>query len=1159
MDSAAIGQAGTAQLGTYPLYGNEATETAQEVAANFSTLQSIAAFCRANGIVVQVDAGLNDGAVYSDGSNQLVDQWAPVAAAAGLPIASVEDVNELGIVTGTTPAMFANEAKIEVNAVQTLIGDYATSSYQMTVGNLAVGDMEAGNAASVPEIAEWWNAYDVAAQSAGLSGFSFVSAEMGWDAPWLSVEAGSSWEQYLAAIASLTASNNMALNVVVQGMETDITGSSFVLQQEQHAAQLASFAASDGINIAGILVRTWQPLPVGVNLIDVPNSMSNAAAEIAATYPLYAGGSITVMNSVAASVPGQAIVSTGSTTSLPTLSMQWSEADVDANHSLAVVIIDQTGTLRATQHGSGTVSNQAPNILILNGNSADLSVELSSLTLNETCSGPDTIDVETFGSSGQLSDNQISVLALSEGQSAGLIDTTSSQQGWTSSSAILNTGTVVSSGSIMTSETLQWNTTGALAGAVTTPTATQPAFVKINSVHEPLAEYGVEDVHAVVNGVTINAVADYFDATIDNRLSASGGFANNPSNQLQWASNTLKVDPFNPATELTSFVVKSTVNTFDPSSGKLEQSVDTLAPDPLTIVNFYGTAVVNTFSSAFNLGGSQSTVLNTGDNPAWQSGWGSQFGSATLTYDAAGGLVEQYLQGGSDDPSYSIDNVYDPTDGQLWEQFQTSPPPAGYTAPASGPLCITEFNTGDNPNWDYIDWGTSANADTEAISTYLITDDAEGAPSGAYAAEVASLYEALLGRISDPAGLECYTNFLLAGGSISSLRTSLANSTEGRGDICNLYQAVLGRTADPGGLAAWTQVLEATTSLSGVHAGLANSPEGQGDICNLYQAVLGRTADPGGLVAWTQALATTTPLSGIRTDLVSSTEGQGDICNLYQAVLGRTADPGGLAAWTQVVEATTSLSGVHASLANSPEGQGDISNLYQAVLGRTVDPGGLVAWTQALEATTSLSGVRADLANSPEGQGDICNLYQAVLGRTVDPGGLVVSTQALEATTSLSEVRVDLANSPEGQGDISNLYQAVLGRTADPGGLVAWTQALATTTPLSGIRADLANSTEAQGKVTSVLLTDGDIVTASSIQAGQAQLASGLSLSDLVADTPGRLMATPSVSGQVAKLCSEALPRWASSPDQPEPIRSSHTLTHRLCQALRWRMGIASI
>ena len=44
MDSAAIGQAGTAQLGTYPLYGNEATETAQEVAANFSTLQSIAAF-----------------------------------------------------------------------------------------------------------------------------------------------------------------------------------------------------------------------------------------------------------------------------------------------------------------------------------------------------------------------------------------------------------------------------------------------------------------------------------------------------------------------------------------------------------------------------------------------------------------------------------------------------------------------------------------------------------------------------------------------------------------------------------------------------------------------------------------------------------------------------------------------------------------------------------------------------------------------------------------------------------------------------------------------------------------------------------------------------------------------------------------------------------
>ena len=163
----------------------------------------------------------------------------------------------------------------------------------------------------------------------------------------------------------------MALNVIVQGMQTDITGSMFVSQQEQHAAQLASFAASAGINVDNILLRTWQPFPVGVNLVTAPNSMSNSAVEITSTYPLYQVGSITVQGCVSVSVPNQAIVTTGLNTSLTALSVQWTQADVYADRKLAVVIIDQTGTLNATQFKDGTVSKLSSNILILNGNSAE--------------------------------------------------------------------------------------------------------------------------------------------------------------------------------------------------------------------------------------------------------------------------------------------------------------------------------------------------------------------------------------------------------------------------------------------------------------------------------------------------------------------------------------------------------------------------------------------------------------------------------------------------------------------------------------------------------------------------------------------------------------------------------------------------------------------
>jgi hypothetical protein len=303
--------------------------------------------------------------------------------------------------------------------------------------------------------------------------------------------------------------------------------------------------------------------------------MVNAAAELQAVDPLYQHGSITLQGSVTVQAPAQIVLNTGTVKSVGSLSIQWNAADLQAGNRLGVVIIDQTGALKETQSGGGTVSNLAGNILVLSGDAADLAAELKSVTLYEVNGGADTVDIETFGTRGQLSDNQISVFAAS-GSNAGTVAATSAQQGWLASSAVLNTGTVVTSASILTSETLYWSTSGTIAGALG-----QSAFVKIDAIHEPLAEYGVELAPAALLGTRQSAVADVYDPAVDDGATDSGGYANNWGAVIAAAPLTGWLsDAFNPAAELTSLIVQSTTNTFNPLSGRLETTLDSLAPDP---------------------------------------------------------------------------------------------------------------------------------------------------------------------------------------------------------------------------------------------------------------------------------------------------------------------------------------------------------------------------------------------------------------------------------------------------------------------------------------------------------------------------------------------------------------------------------------------------
>src|SRR5262249_2690233 len=86
----------------------------------------------------------------------------------------------------------------------------------------------------------------------------------------------------------------------------------------------------------------------------------------------------------------------------------------------------------------------------------------------------------------------------------------------------------------------------------------------------------------------------------------------------------------------------------------------------------------------------------------------SFLGSVSTIYGSSGQVLETIYRGDASRPGFVLDNVFNPYTGALWEQFETLPPPKGYSDIANGTQVVTEFNTGDNPNWNYDSWGSNA-------------------------------------------------------------------------------------------------------------------------------------------------------------------------------------------------------------------------------------------------------------------------------------------------------------------------------------------------------------------------------------------------------------------------------------------------------------------
>ena len=206
-------------------------------------------------------------------------------------------------------------------------------------------------------------------------------------------------------------------------------------------------------------------------------------------------------------------------------------------------------------------------------------------------------------------------------------------------------------------------------------------------------------------------------------------------------------------------------------------------------------------------------------------------------------------------------------------------------------------------------------------------------------AQVYRVFEAGLDRAPDPIGLNFWTQQVSAGAPLGAFAGSVVQSPEFQnryGALDNpafvqrLYQNVLGRPGEPAGVDGWVSALNAGSTRGDVLVGFANSAENANNnaaviaagiwdqderaaqLARLYDAAFNRVPDLNGFLSNKAALDNGVTLDQLVTAFGQSPEfaslyggpnvaPQTLVGALYANTLDRQADAGGLAFWTQQI------------------------------------------------------------------------------------------------------------------------------------------------------------------------------------------------------------------------------------------------------------------
>jgi hypothetical protein len=147
--------------------------------------------------------------------------------------------------------------------------------------------------------------------------------------------------------------------------------------------------------------------------------------------------------------------------------------------------------------------------------------------------------------------------------------------------------------------------------------------------------------------------------------------------------------------------------------------------------------------------------------------------------------------------------------------------------------------------------------------------------------EVEQLYQSLLARGADAAGLNYFVAYLGSGHSVAEVKVLMLGSPEyfaraggtNEAFLAALYHDVLGRGVDPTGQAGYSAIMARGFGPDVVALFVVHSLEARRDLVDgYYQEFLDRAADPSGLASFTQPRAGGYPDEMILATILGSPE-----------------------------------------------------------------------------------------------------------------------------------------------------------------------------------------------------------------------------------------------------------------------------------------------
>jgi uncharacterized repeat protein (TIGR03803 family) len=354
---------------------------------------------------------------------------------------------------------------------------------------------------------------------------------------------------------------------------------------------------------------------------------------------------------------------------------------------------------------------------------------------------------------------------------------------------------------------------------------------------------------------------------------------------------------------------------------------------------------------------------------------GNLFGATHAGGTNSVGTVYELAKSGS---SYTETVLYSFAGGDADGGF----PDGGLVMDSNGNLFGTTALRGQNNNGTVFELVKSGNTYTESVLHFFAGPTSDGS-------------EPASDLIMDVNGNIFGTTIVGgASGKGTVFEVSVAPSlTHNQRFVTSVYQQLLNRAPEPAGLAHWTGQLDSGISPSAVVLAIETAPSNEyltDLVIAMYQHYLKRAPDAGGLQTWVNRLVQSGSIAGTVASIVSSPEyfanqggtNTGFVNGLYTDVLGRAPDPGGQAFWVEFLNGGGSRNQAPLALQNSKEYLTDLVNggpwtaydpltnwggSYPQFLHRTADSDGLNYYVSQLMLPHVNVVVLAAIFGSPEG------------------------------------------------------------------------------------------------------------------------------------------------------------------------------------------------